>query len=291
MNQISFPSLDETSDDQETAKTTMNYDDNRPIAPKRKVSKQPVPSKMPNNPLDEFEYEEVTPGTNKYGYEEAAPTTHEGAAPAAKYCYGCYGEAEPTTSQQKSNVSRRSSFKSTKSMPVQRRRASMECTRATMVEVRVRSERFPVQRRRSIEFDKTIQIREVKPVLELAKHDELWLQQEDFVKMKSDRRSVVKKHRLGTAVNDEEPIRGLEKYLDKNIRMQKNRAWDTVLLEQDEQELAGHFNEQRIADLYRHTTDSSPQKAAAMAKQDQEDVREYLLSPRTTKLMMRRLSC
>jgi hypothetical protein len=288
MNQISFPSLDETSDDQETSKTTMNYDDNRPIAPKRKVSKQPVPKKMPNNPLDEFEYEEATPDTNKYGYEEAAPTTHEEAAPAAKYCYG---EAEPTTSQQKSSVSRRSSLKSTKSMPVQRRRASMECDRTTMVEVRVRGERFPVQRRRSIEFDKTIQIREVKPVLELAKHDELWLQQEDFVKMKSDRRSVVKKHRLGTAVNDEEPIRGLEKYLDKNIRMQKNRAWDTVLLEQDEQELAGHFNEQRIADLYRHTTDSSPEKAAARAKQDQEDVREYLLSPRTTKLMMRRLSC
>lgn len=291
MNQISFPSLDEASDDQEIAKTTMNYDDNRPIAPTRRVSKQPVPNKMPNNPLDEFEYEEAAPDTNKYGYEEAAPTTSEEAAPAAKYCYE---EAEPTTSQQKSSVSRRSSLKSTKSMPVQRRRASMECGRTTMVEVRVRGERLPVQRRRSIEFDKTIQIREVKPVLELAKHDELWLQQEDFVKMKSDRRSVVKKHRLGTAqplVNDDETIRGLEKYLDKNIRMQKNRAWDTVLLEQDEQELAGYFNEQRIADLYRHTTDSSPEKAAARAKQDQEDVKEYLLSPRTTKLMMRRLSC
>jgi hypothetical protein len=35
----------------------------------------------------------------------------------------------------------------------------------------------------------------------------------------------------------------LEKYLDKSIRKGENMAWDTVLLEQDEQEMAGYYND------------------------------------------------
>ena len=111
--------------------------------------------------------------------------------------------------------------------------------------------------------------------------------------MKKERRAVVQKHKQGTALPDDpdEDIRGLEKYLDRSSRLLKNRAWDIVLLEQDEQELNGVFNDQRIADLYRSTTFQSPEKAAEKGQEDHEAVRDYLMTPRTTKLMMRRLSC
>jgi hypothetical protein len=170
-------------------------------------------------------------------------------------------------------------------------------TTTTTIEVRVRGERFPVQRRRSINFDKRVEIKEVEPVTNLVGNcSEIWLQEEDFAKMKQDRRNLVREIKKSGGVlpssaesEDTGGMRGLEKYVDKSIRAVKNLAWDTVLLEQDEQELSGDYNEERIADLYRHFTRESPDKAWARAKQDQEEIQDYLLSPRTTKLMLRRL--
>eukprot|EP00339_Tiarina_fusa_P013766 CAMPEP_0117007024 /NCGR_PEP_ID=MMETSP0472-20121206/7048_1 /TAXON_ID=693140 ORGANISM="Tiarina fusus, Strain LIS" /NCGR_SAMPLE_ID=MMETSP0472 /ASSEMBLY_ACC=CAM_ASM_000603 /LENGTH=428 /DNA_ID=CAMNT_0004708667 /DNA_START=308 /DNA_END=1590 /DNA_ORIENTATION=- len=177
------------------------------------------------------------------------------------------------------------------------RRASMGSSRTTTIEVRVRGERFPVQRRRSINFDQRVEIKEVEPVTSLVGNNcsEIWLQEEDFAKMKQDRRNLVHKvKKSGGTLPTKETLetggmRGLEKYVDKSIRAAKNLAWDTVLLEQDEQELSGDYNEERIADLYRHFTRESPDKAVARAKQDEQDVQDYLWSPRTTKLMLRRL--
>lgn len=219
------------------------------------------------------------------GYEEAAPTVADQ--------YG-YGSGSPTTASSKkehaydaSRVPRRSSMKSGNGSS---RRASIGSAATTMVEVRVRGERYPVHRRRSIDFNASLDIKEVPKVTDDAAHGEIWLQADDFAQMKSERRSVVEKHKSGTA-EEHDDIRGLEKYLDRSGKITKNRAWDAVLLEQDEQELTGVYNDDRIADLYKSTIRGTPDKAAEKAKQDYEVIQEYLTSPRTTKLMMRRLSC
>lgn len=236
-----------------------------PVAPIRVKS---VAKTVPT--VEDLGYEDAAPDvSNAYGYERGSPIHHQ------------------PHDYDGSRMPRRSSLKSG---CYSQRRASIGSTSTTVIEVRIRGERFPVHRRRSIDFDSTVHVKEVVPVTEDASCSELWLQPEDFAMMKKERRAVVQKHKQGEAGEDED-IRGLEKYLDRSGRMLKNRAWDTVLLEQDEQELSGVFNEERIADLYRNTTFKSPEKAAEMALADREAVQDYLLSPRTTKLMMRRLSC
>ena len=81
--------------------------------------------------------------------------------------------------------------------------------------------------------------------------------------MKEERKKTVKSVMKG---NTEADIRGLEKYIDKSIRQAKQVAWDTVLIEQDEQELAGHFSAEKLAEVYKHYTRESPIKAAMKAK-------------------------
>ncbi len=235
----------------------------------------------PSAPLRVKSIQKIIPTVEDLGYEDASPDLSN------VYDYENTSPVHKTHTYDGTRIPRRSSLKCS---AYSERRASIGSTSTTFVEVRVRGERFPVHRRRSIDFNATVEVKEVVPVTEDTACGELWLQPEDFANMKKERRYVVQKHKNGNAAEDED-IRGLEKYLDRSGRILKNRAWDTVLLEQDEQELSGVFNDERIADLYRSTTFRSPEKAAAMAQADQEAVRDYLLSPRTTKLMMRRLSC
>lgn len=231
------------------------------------------------------------------------------------------------------------------------RRNSVATAPTTVVEVRMRGERLPVQRCRSIDFSKTVQVKEVQPITQLNENvKELWLQAEDFAAMKEHRRSLLKfykdKEAAGEAIHsssynrtsatngtsnvkfapastgsppyggggpdemtvfpvmsvssveENDSFRGLEKYIDKSGRRQKNMGWDSVLLEQDTQEVSGYFDEERIAELYKQQTSESPEKALARAAQDRAEVEEYLMSPRTMKLMqrtkmtaIRRLSC
>jgi hypothetical protein len=228
--------------------------------------------------------------------------------------YSSYNEHNsPTTNQQQQP-------------PPSRQRAMR---RNSAIEVRMRGERGPVQRRRSIDFAETVHVKEVEPVKNLTDDvRQLWLQNEDFAEMKEQRRSLIRKYKeqqknisrgnnsmaapnlpsLGDSNgeiihhtsegNQDDSFRGLEKYVDKSARRTKNVAWDTVLLEQDEQECSGYFDENRIAELYRFSTMESPEKAFIRAQQDRAAVEEYLTSPRTAKLMakskfkaFRRVSC
>ncbi|KAL3912717.1 MAG: hypothetical protein SGARI_001012, partial [Bacillariaceae sp.] len=174
--------------------------------------------------------------------------------------------------------------------------------RNSAIQVRMRGEPRPVQRRRSIDFAKKVHVKEVEPVAQLTENiRDLWLQADDFDAMKQHRRQLLvqykmKKEQASTGwdgddgdkcapnlaapmltsirhtheKNDDHSFRGLERYIDKSGRRTKNVAWDTVLLEQDEQECSGYFDEGRIAELYKYSTSESPEKAFARAKQDRE---------------------
>eukprot|EP00980_Cylindrotheca_fusiformis_P027816 scaffold22560_cov135-Cylindrotheca_fusiformis.AAC.27 len=232
------------------------------------------PDQAPEKPLRQ-------PSANDLGYGKAAPDV------AAKYGYEDVPPPAPFKTKHDydgTRQPRRSSLRG----PGQPRRSSIGCNTVKTIEVRVRGERFPVQRRRSIDFARSVRVKEVTPVVKLNQNEEeLWLQGDDFRQMKEDRKKIVRSAMNGS----KEDIRGLEKYVDKSIRQAKQVAWDTVLIEQDEQEIAGHYSPEKLAEVYKHYTRESPVKAVHRAKEDQMQVQDYMNTPRTRRLMMRRLSC
>jgi hypothetical protein len=267
-----------------------------------------------HNSYDVYGYESGSPDVSRknrssaaelYGYEPGSPdlargdndkvvsenTDHYRTASATNYQYD--GTRIPRRSSLKTCSSYGGEPLSGRSNDVERRRPPPR--RNSAIEVHVRGERNPVQRRRSIDFANKVHVKEILPVKDLTDNiRDLWLQPDDFAQMKEHRRSLLQKYKHANESNLDDSFRGLERYIDRSGRRQKNMAWDTVLLEQDEQESSGYFDEYRIAELYKCTTQESPEKAFARAQQDREAVQEYLTSPRTSKLMARtsrRVSC
>lgn len=223
----------------------------------------------------------------QYGYGDGAPTTAQEnaakeAAKSRRYEY------DPNKQP------RRSSLKGSDPERTKARRSTIGCASAgNTVEVKIRGQRVPVIRRRSIDFARSVRVKEVTPMTALAaKEGELWLQGDDFKKMKEERKKIVR-----SIMNNKdgppnmEDLRGLEKYVDKTIRQAKQVAWDTVFIEQDEQEMAGLYSPEKLAEVYKHYTRESPLKALDRADADRKEVESYMNTPRTKRLMMRRLSC
>jgi hypothetical protein len=65
------------------------------------------------------------------------------------------------------------------------------------------------------------------------------------------------------------------------------KAWDTVLIEQDEQEQFGYYDDERIAKLYQDCQNehNGQQKVLDRAEKDRQFANDYLLTPRTMKLV------
>ena len=211
------------------------------------------------------------------------------------------------------------------------------------MEVRIRGHKKPITRSRSIEFNAKVKVEEIQPVTEMAKQEELWLQDHEMAQMKERRRADVKQYKkqikeqragaLGSVSNhvgadamstqrqprsktppptstttssllsstQEETtnansslndsfvtFRGLEKYVDKTMQARKMEGWDAVLWEQEQQDLNGEYNDEQIAELYKRSKGQSSEKAQQLAQQDATDIESYLMTPRTTKLMLRR---
>ena len=85
-----------------------------------------------------------------------------------------------------------------------------------------------------------------------------------------------------------EEFRGLERWgLDKEIvKTRKNDAMGAVLIEQAQQVYSGkEYNDEQIAERYVQSTDGAMIKAHQLGQQDHDDIQNYLMSPRTQKLM------
>jgi hypothetical protein len=234
---------------------------------------------------------QVSMDTNKNDLDSENATAESAAMYGYGYGYG-NGDAAPTrrssTKQHEHDASRQPRRSSLRG-PGPSRRSSIGSDTFKTIEVRVRGERFPVNRRRSIDFARSVRVKEVTPVVSLNRNEgELWLQGDEFKQMKEERKQTVKSAMKG---NKNIEMRGLEKYVDKSIRQSKQVAWDTVLIEQDEQEMAGHYSPEKLAEVYKHYTREAPGKAAHKAQEDQKQIEDYVNTPRTRKLMMRRLSC
>lgn len=87
--------------------------------------------------------------------------------------------------------------------------------------------------------------------------------------------------------SDTDSLRGLEKYIDRSGKLQKKEVWNAVLLEQDEQEQLGYYDDEKIAHLYRNILiEHDAQKTVLdRARKDRIAADSYLMTPRTMKLM------
>ena len=87
--------------------------------------------------------------------------------------------------------------------------------------------------------------------------------------------------------HDSDSFRGLEKYIDRSGKHQKNMVWDAVFVEQDEQLQFGYYDDERIASLYRTVQNQhdGQKKAEGRARKDRQAADSYLMTPRTMKLV------
>jgi hypothetical protein len=91
----------------------------------------------------------------------------------------------------------------------------------------------------------------------------------------------------GSSISGQDSFRGLEKYIDRSGKHQKNMVWDAVFLEQDEQHQFGYYDDERIANLYQSVQNQhdGQQKAEVRARKDRKAADNYLMTPRTLKLV------
>jgi hypothetical protein len=199
---------------------------------------------------------------NKYGYEDASPNK--------KYDYDS------------TKMPQRSSLKSIKS-PTREisRRASIGTTRWD-------SERRIVRGRRSITFEEKSEVNHVASISSLAPPFELWFQKDEFRIMRADRKLLTDKLLRGEKLRDGDDIRGLEKYTDPtSFTKIKKVALDSVMQEQNIQLASGRFDDERISDAYQQSTAQGTNQAEERAAKDAKDIEDYLVTPRTRRLMSR----
>lgn len=222
--------------------------------------------------------------TTDYGYEDHLPISTKD-----NDIYG-YGDDDGSPqSYDCTRVPQRSSMKG--SNPG--RRASIGACCRIHVDVFVPGGgRQRVQRRRSVDFNTKDHVEEI-PRVPFDAAGEVWLQPDDFACMKMERNMLIRKMKNGDIDPwEDEETRGLEKYVDSATRRTSiDRALTVVLSEQDVQEMSGDYNDERIAKVYKRSNVGSPEKAAAQGRYDACEIQDYLRSPRTVKLMMRRMSC
>jgi hypothetical protein len=216
----------------------------------------------------------VNDAINMYGYGDDDSST-----PAKKYNYDS------------TKMPKRSSLKPNGGPPrVVSRRASIATTCTDELQVYIRGERNPVLRRSSIGFEPTTEINYVVSVRSLTDTpEELWFQKEEFRVMKEQIKIVSDKLMRGKKLKAGDDIRGLEKYANaKSYRKNMELARTSVMLEQDIQEWSGDFDTSglRIRVASQRITEQSLKASEERAAKGAKDIEDYLLTPRTKKLML-----
>lgn len=230
-----------------------------------------------------------------YGYEDGAPdvAANKDSNKDNIYGYGTDEYNEKVHEYDGTRVPRRSSMKG--SNP--KRSASIGTGTAIDVEVRIPGKGTQrVHRRRSIDFCQGVRVKPI-PKIPFELESKVWLQPEEFDRIKSERRELKHKMQSGEIMPwEEEELRGLEKYVDNgNSKARVHMGWYAVMDEQELQDMTDEYDDNRIAYAYQSSGTYMGQKdATTIGKLDALEVRDYLQSPKTNKLMMRamrRCSC
>lgn len=201
---------------------------------------------------------------------------------SAKYEYGDVSVPSLTTSsyspsnENSRNVfcpermPRRSSMKGSFSQSLAPRRASI-CV-SEHFEVFLPQQKLPVQRRRTITFDNRVNVQKVEPARLLAADPQsLWFQEIEYESMKMKTLAILDRvdHSSGVIDGKKYCTRGLEKFMAPDaIEIKKHQAWDCVLSEQFLQRNDGEFDEETLANIYRHSTKRSQNEASKRGSLD-----------------------
>lgn len=160
-------------------------------------------------------------------------------------------------------------------------------------EVNVRGKSEPVRRTRRVVFSRKVKVRPIMTYPHSLKNS-LWQQPSDFKRMRVDQAKLLLKLKTQppkgqNEICEDDDIRGLEKLLSPELQEYRLHllisAWDAVINEQDQQESAGYYDDERISLVYRFTTRECPKKALIQGQRDYESIQAYLKCPETLELM------
>jgi Arc/MetJ family transcription regulator len=223
--------------------------------------------------------------SNKYGYEDAAPDSDSkygcgDTAPDERSKYG-YDEPTPATTPHRSSRTRGSGRRSSMKQTGRTRRASIQF--GAEVEVYIpdgTEEGKRVTRRTSISFNGTAHVRRVAPAKELTDEPEkLWFQEADYKVMRQKVHAIVDTVESGTDLGGKKLcVRGLERYIGSSkeiVSGRRDKAWDSVLDEQNLQRCKGEFDEDHIANAYKYSTMDTQHEANQRAVQDAVEAELY----------------
>jgi hypothetical protein len=227
---------------------------------------------------------------NRYGYEDAAPTT-----------------ATKATFSPTNKIPRRSSLKSycseedqqRRRRMIQRRRASIGVCEE-IIQVRLPTHEKPVWRRRSIFFHGDVVVHQVTPASSLAgSTDALWINDDEYDEIKDrvleivetvhvarrgarGRKATTTPSTPSSSSSSKYCSRGLEKLLSPEIvQLKKMQAVECVMQEQFLQRKMGDYNEEVLAKIYKYSTMRSRLEACKRAGEDAKEAEEYLRPYRT----------
>lgn len=122
----------------------------------------------------------------------------------------------------------------------------------------------------------------------------LWFRDEEYRHIERNIRSIV---RDAKDQNTEErptwlETRGLESILDDSAQLEKATAIQSVLEDQSRQIQSGFYDEHVIANEYEYNSMAAQLQAEERAKQDEQEIQEYLAPTRKLqKKFQRRMSC
>jgi len=138
--------------------------------------------------------------------------------------------------------------------------------------------RDPIIRQRSIQFHEEVSVREVRPAKSIVKNKKnddtdptsiLWFQQNELDKIRSKTYKLIDHISANKENGKQYCTRGLEKLMfPRECIVKRQQAQDVVLVEQYLQCGHGIYDEQRIADAYKQSTNDSKFQALQRGKKD-----------------------
>lgn len=205
-----------------------------------------------------------------------------------------YGVAEPSTKQ---TMPRRSSLSSRDGRIRGNRRASIGYSGEMTLTL---PNKQTVTKRRSVGFDDDDTVYSIDTYDDSDEDDEilsnkrqLWFREEEYRHIENKIRTIVRDSKTPGERPTWLETRGLESVIGEGAE-EKQMAIQSVLEDQNRQRQGGYFDEQAIATEYEFNSMEAQVAAEKRAKQDEEEVKEYLEKTRqvTRRLRMsRRASC
>jgi len=149
-----------------------------------------------------------------------------------------------------------------------------------ILEVNLPGRRELIKRRRSIQFNEDVNVRNIQPTSKVkgAVKKELWFQNEEYNTIKMKTRALLEKVDSNGTVNGKKYCtRGLEKYMEcpQKRASEKYQAWDSVLMEQEMQRKLNIYDDESLGRFYKETSNMSVVKATIRATLDAQEVASF----------------